>query len=84
MQSEINIKVGNKAPIEYFNEILEQIKTGSTLYGGILNMDDLKRNLAENCVPESIFGMDIDQYEDFLKERRNLIAQKIKGYYFKL
>jgi len=84
MQSEINIKVGNKAPIEYFNEILEQIKTGSTLYGGILNMDDLKRNLAENCVPESVQTMNIEQYEDFLKERRILIAQKIKEYYFKL
>jgi len=84
MQSEINIKVGNKAPTEYFNEILEQIKTGSTLYGGIVNMDDLKRNLSENCVPESVLTMNIEQYEDFLKERRILIAKKIKEYYFKL
>jgi hypothetical protein len=37
-----------------------------------------------NCIPESIFNMDIEDYETFLGERRKLIAEKIREYYFSL
>ena len=81
MQSEINIKVGNKAPKIYFSEIKEQCTNGGLKYGGIENLDLLMDNLKENCIPDLIFQMDIDNYESFLHERRKLMAQKIKKYY---
>ena len=84
MQSEINIKVGNKAPNEYFGSILEQISSGNLHLSGINNIDDLKANLASNCVPYEIIDMGIDNYQEFLSNRRQLMADKIKNYYFTL
>ncbi|MCK5283499.1 MAG: DUF262 domain-containing protein [Nanoarchaeota archaeon] len=84
MQSEINIKIGNKSPKSYFTELLDQCNGGEVKYGGINEKSELQQNLKKNCVPESIFNMEIDDYETFLKERRGLIAKKIKEYYFLL
>ncbi len=83
-QSEINIRIGDKAPKNYFTELFKQFNGGELKYGGLKNMDELKENLRQNCIPEEIFDMEIDNYEDFLIERRKLIAQKIKEYYWKL
>jgi hypothetical protein len=84
MQQEVNIAVGNKAPDAYFSEVLEQCHGGALKYGGISSLDELHENLKSNCVPESIFTMTLDHYEEFLKERRRLMAQKMKEYYFSL
>jgi hypothetical protein len=84
MQSEINIRIGNKAPNVYFEELKEQCNSGELRYGGIDDMKLLKRNLKMNAVPLSIFDMEFDDYEQFLEERRVLMAQKIKEYYFSL
>lgn len=84
MQSEINIQIGNKAPKDYFHEILEQCGKNKTKYGGINDTQILSDNLKMNCVPESVFNMDITGYEEFLKQRRELMARKIKDYYFSL
>jgi hypothetical protein len=84
MQSEINIKVGNKAPVTYFDELHQQCNGNGLVYGAICEMDALKKNLAMNCIPESIFGMDLAQYEEFLRQRRVLMARKMRDYYFSL
>jgi hypothetical protein len=84
MQSEINIKVGNKAPNLYFQELKEQCNNGGLKYGGITSLDDLLENLLTNCIPENIFKMNIDNYQEFLEYRRNEMAMKMKQYYFSL
>jgi hypothetical protein len=84
MQQEINIKVGSKAPNVYFSELLEQCKSGVAKYGGITAEQELKENLKANCIPESIFDMTVEHYSDFLEERRKLMAEKMKKYYFSL
>ncbi len=84
MQQEVNIALGNKAPDAYFSEVLEQCHGGALKYGGISSLDELHENLKSNCVPESIFTMSLDRYDEFLKERRKLMAQKMKEYYFSL
>lgn len=84
MQSEINIKVGNKAPKRYFGELDQQCNGSGLVYGAICEMDALKNNLAMNCIPESIFEMDLEQYDDFLKQRRVLMARKMRKHYFSL
>ncbi len=84
MQSEINIKIGNKAPKIYFDEIAEQCNGGTILHGAICELTVLKENLRMNCIPEKIFEMGIDDYEEFLKQRRVLIAQKMQQYYLSL
>lgn len=81
MQQEINIAIGNKSPEVYFNEIKVQCAGGPKKYGGIDTMEELTTNLKTHCIPESIFSMDVSHYDSFLKERRKLIADKIKSYY---
>lgn len=84
MQSEINIKIGNKSPREYFSLINEQLISNKQKITGIISHDDLLKNLEQHCIPEGIMEMDIIDYQKFLIERRKLMAQKIKNYYFSL
>ena len=83
-QSEINIAIGAKPPAQYFKEMLDQCNGGGLKYGGITSRKDLYANLKMNCIPKSIFDMDVDDYERFLEERRKLMALKIKRYFSKL
>jgi len=80
-QSEVNIKIGKKAPNEYFTEIKEQCNGDELKYGGITEMNELLENMKQNCIPTSIFDMTIENYNDFIIERRELIAKKIRNYY---
>ena len=62
----------------------QQIAGKGTFYGGIVSDEELKENLAENCVPECFMQMDINDYQSFLILRRKLMAQYIREYYEKL
>jgi len=84
MQTEINIKIGKKSPKVYFREILDQCNGEKIKYGGIIDKKNLLENMKMNCIPESVFDMDINDYDMFLQLRRKLIAEKIKNYYFSL
>jgi len=84
MQSEINIKVGNKAPKDYFDGVAAQCSGGAIQYGAISDMDSLKENLRMNCIPDTIFDMKLDDYEEFLKQRRVLMAEKMRLHYLAL
>lgn len=83
-QSEINIRIGKKAPKEYFKEVIEQCNGKKIKYGSIDSMEELKNNLRRHCIPESVFKMELEDYPEFLKERRKLMAKKIEKYYKKL
>jgi hypothetical protein len=84
MQSEINIKIGNKAPKDYFSIIKQQCETGQIKLGSIDDMEMLCENLEMTCIPESILGMGFDDYEVFLEQRRELMAKRMKKYYLEL
>lgn len=84
MQSEINIKVGNKPPKDYFELIKNQIVGENRLVSGLSTQQELVDNLRANCVPVEIMEMGIDDYQGFLIKRRKLMALKIKEYYFSL
>ena len=60
MQSEVNIKVSNKAPEVYLNELKEQCNNGNLKYGRINDFGTLIDNLNQNCVHESVFSMNIE------------------------
>lgn len=84
MQSEINIKVGNKPPKDYFEVVKSQMLNGNQQVSGLSNEQQLADNLKMNCVPTEIQQMSIDDYSDFLTLRRKLMATKIKEYYHSL
>lgn len=80
-QSEINIAIGDKPPKEYFNTMLSQVRGGPMKYGGITEEGQLIQNLKSHCIPLDIFNSLADSYEEFLVERRKLMAAKIKDYF---
>lgn len=82
LQQEINIKIGDKAPDAYMKEVYEQCCTKQPVYGCITDEDELRRNLTQNCIPDGFESMSIGDYDRFLEERRKLMAQKIRNYYF--
>lgn len=84
MQSEINIKVGNKPPMDYFEVILSQMQDGDKQVSGLSTEQELLCNLEMNCVPTEIMYMSIDDYNEILYSRRKLMASKIREYYFAL
>ncbi len=84
MQSEINIKVGNRAPKDYFALILDHIQNGNQVVSGIQTDQELQANLKMNCIPHEIINMTVDDYPNFLEARRRLMAEKMKNFYFTL
>jgi hypothetical protein len=83
-QSEINIAIGDKAPEVYFAELASQCNGGKKKYGGITNIEQMRANLTAHCLPVSLLDGDIPSYDDFLEERRKMMAQKIKKWYLLL
>ena len=81
LQTEINIKISDDAPKEYMSVVMNQLETGEGIYGGITDKEELKKNLEMNCIPEGFENMTVDDYLQFLEQRRKLMAKKIKTYY---
>lgn len=79
--TQTNISIADKPPNEYFKIVFDQTETKKPKYGNIFDIKILKKNLKSNCIPENIVSMDVKDYEDFLLERRKLMAEKIKKYY---
>lgn len=80
-QSEINIAIGHKAPDKYFSELTDQCAGGKKKYGGITDLADVKANLRMHCLPGSLLDGELLAYDDFLEERRRLMALKIKKWF---
>ncbi len=80
-QSEINIAIGDKAPEIYFKELVEQCAGGKKRYGGITEREELYANLRMSCLPELLLDSNIPVYDEFLEQRRKLMAQKIKTWF---
>lgn len=80
-QSEINIRIKDKAPCVYMAEMLRQCRGENPMYGEITELEGLRENLRENCIPEEFATMDYTQYEEFLRQRRVLMAEMIHRYY---
>ncbi|MCW3780355.1 GmrSD restriction endonuclease domain-containing protein [Defluviimonas salinarum] len=80
-QSEINIGIGDRDPKVYFSELADQCNGGAKKYGGITTIEEMRANLRMSCLPECMLDGEIPAFDDFLEERRKLMAQKIKTYF---
>ena len=63
---------------------LKQIENKEPTIGGIVAKEDLMESFRQNCIPEEFVNYTIDDYKQFLEQRRLLMAQKIKDYYSNL
>jgi hypothetical protein len=80
-QSEINIGIGDRDPKVYFAELAEQCNGGKRKHGGITTAEEMRANLAMNCLPDCLLTGEIPSFDDFLEQRRKAMAQKIKTYF---
>lgn len=83
-QDAINIKIGSKSPHVYFADVVAQCNGGPLKYGSIDSQAQLDANLLANCLPASAVNMSTADFPDFLRQRRKLMAEKIRAYYFGL
>ena len=77
----VNIKIGKDSPEVYFRKAFENCYNGEWGYTAIASEYELKENLKMNCIPEDICKYTIDRYEEFLLNRRKMMAKKIEEYY---
>lgn len=84
LDTQVNRSIGKKPPKVYLQEALRQCETKVITCGSITDFEVLKKNLMQNCIPIEVAGMDYTSYEEFLRMRRELMAKKIREYYYSL
>lgn len=80
----VNKDVSDDAPNEYFSRAVLGCRENKAIYGNISDEKKLMDNLKTNCIPENIVSMTAANYERFLQMRRQMMAAKIKKYYYSL
>ncbi len=83
-ETPINISIKDAAPADYMARVDQQVADGVLRLGEIMSEVELDANLRANAIPASIRTTTAETYGAFLKERRALMAQVIRDYYFSL
>lgn len=82
LSTPINISISDSAPCDYLKKTYDDIASGvETKYTTLRTLEELEENLKGNCIPANMKDMDVTKYDEFLKERRVLMAKKIKKYF---
>ena len=77
-QSEINIAIGNKPPEKYFAELVAQCDGVKKVRWHHERRQRCVRTFGRHCLPETMLDGEIPAYDDFLDQRRKLMALKVK------
>lgn len=80
----VNLAIKDKAPSVYMAQVKQQCENKEGVIGEIKDLNELKYNMEMNCIPESLFTLEYSNYNAFLQERRQLMANKIRRFYEKL
>ena len=81
LDTQVNKAVNDDAPNVYFQKVQAQFNTGNAILGNIMSQESLETNLNENAIPLDVINMTVDDYDDFLQERRIKMAMFIERYY---
>lgn len=84
LDTQVNKAVSDGAPNVYFGKVMKQCEGGNIVLGNISDKDLLMTNLEENCIPQNIMNMTVENYDEFLTERRKRMAALIQKYYERL
>lgn len=81
LHDQVNNRINDYAPVEY----MTQVKMFEGAFGNeIKNVNELKKNLQDNAIPEMVLSGTHNNYIEFLRERALIMSLKIKEYYDKL
>ena len=81
LDTQVNKDISDDAPNAYFSKAITTVENGEAAYGNIKTKEDLMLNLEHNCIPANICDMSYEDYDTFLKQRREMMAKKIHEYY---
>lgn len=84
LDTTVNIAISDKAPNVCFTAALAQCESKELKIGTITDGGEFWANLDANCIPKEVVSMTAEHYGAFLQQRRRLMAQKIKKYYYSL
>ncbi|AIY04530.1 hypothetical protein Plano_0565 [Planococcus sp. PAMC 21323] len=74
----VNLAVRNKPPKLYLSKVLSN---DADYLSEISTQSELDKNFEMNAVPKVLYGMEALDYQEFLLERRKLMAKKIERFY---
>ncbi len=80
----VNKAISDDAPNVYFGKVAAQCESGEIVLGNIADKELFAMNLEENCIPQNIVNMTVENYDEFLSERRRMMAMLIQKYYKRL
>lgn len=82
LRNDINIAISDRAPKEYIGKLLD--KGEGTYHSDIASKNDLLSNFKDNAIPEMLVQATAENLDDFMLERRKLMAGMIRDYYYSL
>lgn len=83
-QQEVNIAIGDKAPSVYMAEVRQQVNGGKIKYGGITSEAAMTKNFEINSIPPRMLIDGEMEYDEFLSERRSLMAARMREHFLNL
>ncbi len=84
LNTQVPRAISDDAANVYFKKVLEQCEGREIVFGNITDKELLAINLEENCIPQDIINMTVENYDEFLMERRKMMAALIQKYYKRL
>lgn len=79
LRNDINISVGDRAPKEYMAHVASG--NGIKFHSNLRNEAELIANLRDNAIPSMIIHAVSDDFDEFMQQRRKLMATQVKTYY---
>ena len=76
--NDINISVSDLAPREYLGDILSG---GNNHHSDIVNEAEMVNNFKDNAIPKILLQAEVDDYDEFLRQRQVLMAEMVREYY---
>ena len=78
LRNDINISVSDLAPREYLGDILSG---GRNHHSDIVNEAEMINNFEDNAIPKILLQAEVDDYDEFLRQRQVLMAEMVREYY---
>lgn len=78
LRNDINISVSDLAPREYLGDILSGENNHCS---DIVNEAEMVNNFKDNAIPKILLQAEVDDYDEFLRQRQVLMAKMVREYY---
>lgn len=78
LRNDINISVSDLAPREYLGDVPSG---GNNHHSDIVNEAEMINNFEDNAIPKILLQAEVDDYDEFLRQRQVLMAEMVREYY---